>query len=57
MLKPENNGLFCAAFIYGVFKRIEGQILPHFNVLMIEIGPLEAEKIKFSNLDPITIFL
>ena len=30
---------------YGVCRWIENKILPHFNVLMLEIGLLEIEKI------------
>ena len=31
---------------YGVCRWIENKILPHFDVLMLEIGLLDIEKIK-----------
>ena len=39
---------------YGVCRWIISQILPYFDILKFEIGPLEGEKIKFSNPDKIT---
>jgi hypothetical protein len=34
---------------------MQNQIIPHFDVLKFEIGPLEAEKTMFSNLDQIAL--
>ena len=41
---------------YGVCRWNGNQILPHFDVLKFEIGPIKEDKIKFSNFDKITFF-
>ena len=55
--KGKKCAFCCTTYIYGDCKRIRIKILPHSNVLMFEIGALEATNFFLSsNLDPITNF-
>ena len=47
--KRQKARIFRAKEKYGVCRWIGNEIIAHFDDLKFEIGPLEAEKIIFSN--------